>query len=143
MDNLLFVSVLKHLVTLDQRDSVLSLLSGSMEKTPSKSEMCAAVGDTGVLVQKSLLDFFSGHPSATVIEDAINHLEHMPVIRLTIAFPPSAEAVLRWKNQFCDTFGESCILDITKDEGLVGGAVVDMKGKVFRHVLADGMDGES
>lgn len=140
MDNAVFLPVLTHLVTASDRENVLSLLSSCMEKIPSKKEILAAVGDTEPKLLHGLLDFFSGHPSAQDIQDGIEHLEHMPVVRLTLAFLPSEGALVRWKHTISDEIGEPCVLDITKDEDVVAGAIIDMKGRLFRSVLVDEME---
>lgn len=132
--------ILSHIRSVRERDMVVSLLVESLERIPSKTVIAQALVAEGVQLEAPLSAFFSDHPTEATIQKGIEDLEGIPVVRLTIAFSPSGEALTRWHGLVAKALSAPCVLDITKDEEVAGGAVVDMKGKIFRSVMADGME---
>jgi len=107
---------------------------------PSRQTILHTCGGPGASLAKSAADFFAGRPGRDGLEDAIRAMDAVPVVRMTIAFSPSARALSTWQKDAARALSGPCILEVTVDEAVAAGAVIDMKGTLFRSVLADEID---
>jgi hypothetical protein len=67
----------------------------------------------------------------------IDALEALPIIRLSVAIVPSEKALLQWHKLCREKLDSPCVLEVTKDQSVAAGAVIELKGRIFRYTLAD------
>jgi hypothetical protein len=127
--------------TVRERDILLSLCAESLEKIPSKQDIAQACVGMSSEVEESINGFFADHPHRNFIVEAIHEIEILPVIHLTVAFLPREKAIQYWHAYCVEQLHSPCVLDISRDESIAAGALVDINGRMFRYVLADSIEG--
>jgi len=129
--------IIPELTTVKERDAVLSLCAVSLEKIPSEQMVAEVLGGSNLKLEQRVSAFFAGHPTRLSLQEGIRALERIPVVRLTIAFTPSDQAVVRWQKLCSDGLGISCVLEIMREQDIAAGARIDINGRLFRFVLGD------
>jgi len=104
------------------RESIFKTDIDAVEETLSKDlnmEMAAIVRDAW---QKN------AHKE-TVIEQLIDSLNHLDIVRITLAMKPSETLVAKVSEWLRAETGTKVILDIKVNEDIMGGIVIDYQGK--------------
>jgi F0F1-type ATP synthase delta subunit len=72
--------------------------------------------------------FAKGVNKYEYLEGAKEALKKLRVISITIAFDASEETLIKLSSWLKKNLGEGAVLDINKDEGIVGGAIIVSQG---------------
>lgn len=71
------------------------------------------------------------------LKEKINSLTYL---NLTVAFEPTLEAVNRFYIWAKQNAGEGVAIDLTVDKSILGGAIVEYKGRVSKTILKEKLD---
>jgi len=74
------------------------------------------------------------------LKEVKNNLQELPDVKLTIAFSPSPEFLDEINAWLKNQIGEELVLDITVEPEIVGGAIVEYKGRYFSFRLDKKID---
>jgi len=69
------------------------------------------------------------------IKELVGYLKGLPVANITLAFAPTNTFVENLSNQISTVVGVKTLIDLIVNEYIVGGAVIEFRGKVFRQTL--------
>lgn len=73
-------------------------------------------------------------------ENLKKYLLKIPQIKIEIAFEPTEEFILKISSWLEKNFGEKIILDLISNPEIVGGAIIEYKGKYLNFSLAKEID---
>ncbi len=69
------------------------------------------------------------------IKSLVDYLKGLPIVRITLAFAPTNTFAADLSNNISNTVGVKTLIDLVIDEYIVGGAIFEFRGKVFRQTL--------
>lgn len=69
--------------------------------------------------------------SKTLLDNIESETEKLKVVKITLAFEPSAQSLAAIYQWFLDNIGQNVILDIYHNPNILGGVQVSMDGKYF------------
>ncbi|HEY4694429.1 MAG TPA: F0F1 ATP synthase subunit delta [Candidatus Nanoarchaeia archaeon] len=71
-----------------------------------------------------------------LLEKIINYLRKLPLLKLTLAFRPSNEFISLLANQLSALVKEQVVLDLSYEERIIGGLIIEFKGRYHDYSLA-------
>ena len=91
-------------------------------------------------IEERGLEPVGDHKQMQFLKDLITCLRDLPEVRVTLAFGPTNNFVVRLNKVISDAVGRKVILDIIINQYIIGGAIFEYQGKVSEHTLAERLD---
>lgn len=150
-NNLLNYDLLKELKTTDKVDQLSSSIDSVFSNfyktrgTPLAQTLDASLGNVFADAIKNILaenkisptDYESAEKILTKLKDELKNLK---VMNITVAIEPTQKMISNIFEWVYKNIGQDVILDITKDEKILGGAVVSFEGNYRDFSLKKALD---
>ncbi|MCL5114030.1 MAG: F0F1 ATP synthase subunit delta [Patescibacteria group bacterium] len=139
-DSLIYSDILKSLKTVEETEefsSKIDVLLNSLFKTQAKplEELLKKLLDlktSGIIKQAmSVKNINSSDHAAieTLLNDIKKEIQKLRVLKLYLAFDPTTEIIDNIFEWVLKNIGNGIILDIEKDESIIGGAIIVFEGR--------------
>ncbi len=92
---------------------------------------------TAYAVSKAVIGAGKKEEILRILKEKVDSLTYLG---LTIAFEPSLEVVTRIHTWVRQNLGIGIAIDVTIDKTILAGAIIEYKGKIFRHTLLTAID---
>jgi len=79
-------------------------------------------------IEKAGLEPTTEAKQSAFLKDAAGFLQALTVVKVTIAFDPTFNLVIKLSNQLSQFLGKKVILDLIIDENIIGGAIFEYNG---------------
>lgn len=86
-------------------------------------------------IEKAGLEPTTESKQVAFLKDVASFLQGLPVVKVTIAFDPTFNLVVKLSNQLSHVLGTKVILDLIIDENIIAGAIFEYKGLQSSHTL--------
>ncbi len=73
------------------------------------------------------------------LDSVIAYLRSLPLVKMTLAFEPTDSFVKKINGEVSDLIHQKALLDITVDQHVMGGAIVEYRGRRKEYVLSQAL----
>lgn len=139
-DNLIYSDIVKSLKTtqeveefLSQVDNLLAKLFKVNPESLDKSLEKIISSKLAELLRESFKKNNINQNDHSAVEKFLNNIKNqaqqLNVLKLQLAFNPSDETITTVFNWVSENYGDGIVLDIQKDESIIGGTIITFNGK--------------
>lgn len=139
-DNLIYSDIIKSLKTtqeveefLSQVDNLLAKLFKVNPESLDKSLEKIISSKLAELLRESFKKNNIDQNDHSAVEKFLNNIKNqaqqLNVLKLQLAFDPSDETITTVFNWVSENYGDGIVLDIQKDESIIGGTIITFNGK--------------
>ena len=139
-DNLIYYDIVKSLKTTQDAEEFLSQLDNLLAKlfkinpdSLDKSLEKIVSSKLAELLRESFKKNNINQNDHSAIESFLNsiknQIQQLNILKLQLAFDPSDETINTVFNWVAENYGDGIILDIHRDESILGGAIIAFNGK--------------
>lgn len=91
-------------------------------------------------IEKAGLEPTNESKQLAFLKDLASFLQALPVVKVTVAFDPTSNLVVKLSNQLSQVLGKKVILDLVIDENVIAGAIFEYKGMRSEQTLQEKLE---